>query len=64
MNPDYVKKAIAEIEALDISPNKGNPLLYRILLMIYDELGVQTETQRHLIDAIYDLVEVIQNQRH
>lgn len=69
MNEEYVRKAIQDIEALDNIPRQeqkpfGNTILYRLLLMLYDELGIQTDTQRKMIDALYDLIEVLQTNRH
>ena len=66
MKEAFVKQILEDIKAQEIKeinqPSRGDAILYRLLLMIYDELGTMTETQRHLIDALYDIVGAIKKE--
>ena len=70
MKEEYVKQTLEDIKALEkvqteninVTPPDPSPIYARLLLMIYDEIGTITETQRHLVDAMYDLIGAIKKE--
>ena len=70
MKEEYVKQTLEDIKALEkvqteninVTPPDPSGIYARLLLMLYDELGTQTETLRHIIDALYDIVGAIKKE--